>query len=592
MNENQENQSLLSQTKKILTNRKNLDYYTLAQMLRNYLELLRAKFYQTQDEEVKRACVREDIIFLLPLSDNTLREYVDKGEVEYIKDFYSVWKEALAFAGSRSLEHFIEYMELDMGHNKKVFGNRRSVLKPFIYYLNKAAFDDKLKYVICSYPPSYGKTYTMNMFSAWLFGLDIDNSILRMSYSERNVNAASKAVKETITKPEFLDVFPSFKELKGKYFVIDQINDWTLNGKSNSQTSHFAITRDGSITGIRANKAIILDDMLKGADEALKEDLHNKYYDKWNNDWYNRRSSDDVIYVIAGTMWSPMDLINRIIDDRRKVTTFRKSKAFNKWVEESLDGSTVIIRVPLIEDGKCTCTHVMSNERALELQANDDPFLFSCVYMQDPIAPTGLEFGDEQLLHYTAMPADKDGNPTCGDYCLAALDPARKGKDNVSMPIFKTDGAYHYMIDCIFQKKAMTELYDEIVQKVIDNNIVKLIVENNTDTSLAALLQGKLEEKGYFLCEIIPKYSIKNKEQKIKDMRGIIKRKIIFKDKSLYTANSDYGLFMKNLTRYSFDYANKHDDAPDSLAMYAEGLIVGGGLRSRPRAISRADLGF
>lgn len=590
--EEKQNQNLLLQTKKILANYKKLDYFTTSQMLRNYLELLRAKFYNSEDEDTKKACIRETIVFLLPLSDYVLREYLDTGEVKCIKEFYHVWKESLAFAASRSLEHFIDYMELDMTKKKKVFGNRKEVLRPFVYYLNKAAFDDKLKYVISSYPPSYGKTYTMNMFSAWLFGLNIDNSIIRLSYSERNVNAASKAVKETIVNPKFLDVFPSFKELKGKYFVVDQVNDWTLNGKSNSQTSHMAITRDGSITGIRANKAIIFDDMLKGAEEALNDEIHAKYYDKWNNDWANRRASDDVIYVFGGTMWNPLDLINRIIIDRKKVTSFRKSKVFNKWVEEAEDGSTAIIRVPLLEDGHCTCTHVMSTERALELQANDDPFLFSCVYMQDPIAPSGLEFGEEDLLHFTTLPVDKDNKPKCGDYCFAVLDPARKGKDNVAMPIFKNDGVYHYMIDCIFQKKAMTELYDEIVQKVIDHNIIKLIVENNTDTSLSALLQGKLEEKGYFVCEIIPKFSTKNKEQKIKDMRGVIKRKIMFKDKTTYTANSDYGMFMKNLTRYSFDYANRHDDAPDSLAMYAEGLILGNGARSKPKAISRADLGF
>lgn len=564
----------------------------MAQMLRNYLELLKAEFYSTDDESIKRACVREDIKIILPLSDKTLRNYVDSGEVALIKDLYQVWKDALAFAGCRSLEHFIDYMELDMGQNKKVLGNRRNVLRPFIFYLNKSAFDDKLKYVISSYPPSYGKTYTMNMYSAWLFGLDWDNTILRLSYSDRNATAASQAIKETMMKPEYAEVFPQYRELNGKIFSKELVTDWTINGKSNSQTSHLAITRDGSITGTRANKAIIFDDMIKGYDEAKNEEIHNKYYGKWNNDWANRRASDDVVFVFGGTMWSPVDLINRVITDRKKLSNFRKSKVFNKWVEESEDGTTAVIRVPLIEDGKCTCTHVMSDERALELQANDDPFSFSCVYMQDPIAPTGLEFGDEDLLHYTKLPTDKDGKPTLPDYSFAVLDPTRKGKDNVSMPIFKTDGKYHYMIDCIFQKKAMTELYNDIVQKIIDHNIIKLIVENNTDTSLPSLLQGKLEERGYMLCEIIPKFSTKNKEQKINDMRGVIKRKIMFKDKTTYTANTDYGMFMKNLTRYSFDYANRHDDAPDSLAIYAEGIIVGSARRSKPKAISRADLGF
>ena len=49
---------------------------------------------------------------------------------------------------------------------------------------------------------------------------------------------------------------------------------------------------------------------------------------------------------------------------------------------------------------------------------------------------------------------------------------------------------------------------------------------------------------------------------------------ILFKEKKSYKPNSDYGKFMKNFTTYSFDYANKHDDAPDSMAMFTNEIIL------------------
>lgn len=583
---------LLAEIKQVLCE-KDMDAYTRKEMITSYYNLMSFAYDEAEEEGKKELC-REDIVFLLPYTETNLKSYVESGETKLITEFYQLWKLALAFAGRRSLEHFIDYMEIEMPAQKKVLGNRRRVLHPFVYYLNKCAFDDNLQYVIASFPPSYGKTYTANMFSAWLYGLDVNNSIIRLSYSERNVENASTSIKEIISNPLFSDVFPFYKQFKGRLFYRDKLTDWILNGKSNTESSHTAVSRDSSINGVRANKAMIFDDMSKDDSDALNEETLERYYLRWLNTWSSRMSNDKVKYIFCGTMWSPKDLINRVIKDQEKKCSFVPSnvQGCGRWVKVATDGSTAVIKVPLIDNHECTCKAVMSTEKALTLQANDDEYYFSCVYMQDPIPPTGLEFADDSLLHYDKLPVTSEGVPKCGDYCFASLDPARKGIDNVSMPIFKTDGQYHYLIDCIFAKKAMSELYNDIVDKIIDNKIIKLVVETNTDTSLISLLKGKLEERGYFNCELIPKYTTRKKEDKIRDMRGIIKRKILFKDKKNYNANSDYGRFMKNFTTYSFDYANKHDDAPDSVAMYCEDVILGKGILAKPKAINRSLLGF
>ena len=45
-------------------------------------------------------------------------------------------------------------------------------------------FDDGLKFLGVSLPPSYGKSFITNYFSAWCYGLDSSWSILRLSYSD------------------------------------------------------------------------------------------------------------------------------------------------------------------------------------------------------------------------------------------------------------------------------------------------------------------------------------------------------------------------------------------------------------------------
>lgn len=440
----------------------------------------------------------------------------------------------------------------------------------------------------------YGKSYTLNNFSAWLFGLDRRNSILRWSYSEELVLGFSRAIQSVIKNPRYSDVFPEFKKYGDKPFEKEKESDWILKD-SGSQKSHVARTRNGASTGERANKALIFDDMTKGAEEATNSDIHRKIYESWKTEWFNRRTDPSVTYIFVGTMWSPEDILNRTMSDIEASHTMRPSKikGFEKYVMEATDGYAVFIKVPLLDDNdESTCPPVMTTKEARSLRDTTDPFLYSCVYQQEPIAPTGLEFADELLEHYEELPLNSDGTSKCSKYSLAVLDPARKGKDNVAMPIFKTDGEKFYFVDCIFKQKAMTELYDDIVDKIIEHNVIKFVVENNIDTSLKTLLDDKLKAKGYYLCEIIEKYNTVKKEQRIKDTRGIIKKFIVFKDKKIYKPNTDYGRFMKNLTIYSFDYANKHDDAPDSLAMFSNEIILDKAKPSRPVGVDRRRLGF
>lgn len=518
------------------------------------------------------------------------KKLVENAKVDNMNTFFSLYKKLYAFAGRRDLECFIDYMEFEKP--RRVLANRRKVLKPFIDSLCRLPFDDKLRYVIASYPPSIGKSFVMNYYTAWTYGISINNSNLRLSYSEELVLGFSRSIKDIISSLLFSDIFPNFKVYGGKPFEKEKESDWKLKN-SNVLTSHISRTREGSVTGVRANRTIIFDDMTKGVVEATNSDLHKEIYDKWKNEWYNRRDGKNTKFVFGGTMWSPEDLLNRVREDRERLSEFVPSEEYD-YTYVSLDGTTIVIRVPLLdEEDKSTCEDVYTTEEALDIRETTDPYFFSCVYQQEPIAPTGLEFAYELLQTYTSLPKQENGESYCEDYCFASLDPARKGKDNVAMPILKKDfDGNYYFIDCIFQKKPMSDLYDEIVDKIIEHNIIDFVIENNTDTSLKVLIEEKLKAKNYNLCVIREKYNVKNKEQRIKDMRGHMKANIIFKDKNLVKPNTDYGRFMKNFTTYSFDYANKNDDAPDSLALFTAETIIGLGIVNKVEPINRKEYGI
>lgn len=516
----------------------------------------------------KRKSVKNAKKYAIPVLHNLIL----KSSIDNQSLFFDYYKRLYAFCGRADFECFVDYMEWDMP--KKVLANRREYLKPLVYALDRCAFDNKLEYIIASYPPSSAKTYLTTMFSAWAFGLNINNSIIRLSYSDELSLGASNNIKGWISSPEFAQIFTLFKIYNGKPFEVEKLSDWKIKNSYVAKSNHIARSRGGSVTGERASFAIILDDMLKGAEESNATKVQDDMWNQWKTDWMNRKTDDPITYIFIGTQWSNNDILNKIIDEKDEESKLLPTD--NKYTMESENHSTIVIRVPLLdENDKTTCPFLYSQEKAIRLKETTDPFLFSCVYQQNPIAPTGRIFDDTLLLHFDELPREETGELACSKGAVATLDPARKGKDNVSMPICKHGyDNFYYFIDALFQQKPMTDLYDEIVDKIISNTVTLLVIENNTDTSLPTIIEERLHKKNYYLCEIRVKYNTQQKEQRIKDNRGIVKERIKFKNKTDYLPNSDYGRFMDNMSKYSFDYPVKHDDAPDSISMMASEIIL------------------
>lgn len=526
------------------------------------------ELYKSDD----RGAVRGVIQFFIPLLTYSLKNYTDTPEST--RKIAQLYESSFAFAGRRSLEHFIDYMEWDRTSHNKVLANRRDVLKPFIYYLNKAKFDPKLKYVVASYPPSYAKTFTVNYYTAWGLGIDKNASFIRMSYNDELVNKMSRQVQGIINDKRFADVFPEYQHCATKVLNKTKSSDW--NTKITDEATNFiARTRDAGITGNRAKTDITLDDMTKGADESTDSNLHKSMYDKWKTDWSSRFDGENTKFILCGTMWNPEDILNMIYQEGESYCGGIVKGAL-PYTFETVDGTRAYIKVPLLdENNKSTCEAVYSTKQALFLRDTTDEYLFKSVYQQDPIAPSGLEFAWDNLDTYVKLPE------TVSNVGYAVLDPTRRGRDNLSLPIFKQDLNDEnlfdtwYMIDTYYKKIAMTEAYDDIVELCIKHNVRHLFIENNTDTSLRVVFEMKFKDLGYNI-DLHEKYQTINKEKRIKDARGQIARQIKFKDRALVGKTGMYFDFMSALTRYSFDYPNKHDDAPDSLALMVSEVMNGG----------------
>ena len=507
-----------------------------------------------------------------------------------MKVLYAMLKESYCFAGRRSLEHFILYYEWDWADDTKLLENRYNILI-------KMAFDPNLQWVLCAMPSGWGKSRIMKYYEAWRLGVQSDGCFLALCSNDDLVKSLSRSVIDIIKTDEFAKIFPHLDYKKNKrIFTKETDGEWKLN-TAGLASSYIAKSRDANIVGIRASLSIDIDDMYADSSEALDMSLHKRLWDKLNTVILARFIRNKLPQVVmSGTMWSPYDLVCQVIQWLKGEKEFHDDTKF-KYCEVSDDGSVVIIRIPALdpETDESTCPNIESTEKLQNIRNRIKPYLWQCNFQQNPIPPEGLDFDWELLTTYETLP-DFELDPQFNKYkgTFAVLDPARRGKNYVSMPIFKRydDNDKFILIDCLYKKRGMNELYSLICDKIIQHKITRLVLENNTDTSLKKVITDILTERGYFLCEIIEHYSLANKEQRIKDSQGIMRDNIIYPDKSIISSNTDMYKFMEHFTTYSFDYPNKFDDAPDSVGMFCDEIIANKTSKNKSIAISRKELGL
>lgn len=490
-----------------------------------------------------------------------------------------------ALSARRILKNFALYIE--QYKSKKVWDKTADTMQAVFYYADIFSVSPKLNLMRASMMPSMGKSYIANLLVAQLIGNDPNAQILRITYSDDLCISTTRQTAGIINSRAFREIFPRYKEIQGDKIFKSQTSYAICICDCEDEYNLNAVTREGQSTGKRA-QYLIIDDLLKDDTESYNKELHKRMVDRYESTWSSRASDDNLKILLLGTMWADTDLLNVLHDRALEEDDIIPDRKY-KFTEVSRKGTSVWIGVPALdENDESTCPLRYSTESLKKKRKHMDRFLWACVYQQDPIAPEGLEFDWSTLMQYDSLP---DHEQECR---YASLDPARKGKNYVSMPIFYKyySSEKYYLADFLYKKKSMKELYDLIVDKIIFHRLNKLVIENNTDTSLKEVLETKLRERGYFGCTIIEKYSTINKEKRINDHQGDIRGMIVYPKKGMYSSNTDMGKAMEGITSYSFNYPAKFDDGIDSIALFVMEFISTNNHFAKVQSFNRARLGI
>ena len=567
-------EQVIDEYRKILLQYKKIDYekrLELCEELYNML-YLQAEMYQGRSDafDKESKLVKICIATLIPIVENTINDINLSNEL--LIKYLELYENLYYFAGRRSFKHFLLAMEFKW--KRKVFKQRMDLFEPITYYLNKMALDNDIKLIRISMPPGFAKSLTITAFSAFVYGLNPSKSILRISASDLLVKQFGRDTVNLLKSESQGKIFPYFAEDR---FIKKTEDEFQLQGSN--ERNFLCKTRDSTIVGFRTDY-LMEDDLIGGTQEAMNNDLHTSIYNKHIVDWTSRAKNEDDFKIISiGTMFNPEDLLCKLKELAMQNGDLQETK-FDKYVEVYKNRNTgkleVFITIPALDDDdKSTLECEFSTKYFLETRENllldksgNGNYHWQSTFMQKPIYPTGLSFSYDNLQIYDELPKDKNGNFLVAPYSIASLDPNRKGNDYVSMPIFIPYADVFYMVDCFFRKGAMSDMYDDIVDMIIKYNVRKLYVEINVDGSLPELLKRKLQDKGYNYCEIIEIYSVVNKEQRIKDNQGYVKKLIMFPNRKKWKAiGSEFKEAMEQMMSYSFEKPNKHDDSIDSICI-------------------------
>lgn len=430
-------------------------------------------------------------------------------------------------------------------------------------------------------------SYSNQFAIAWVLGIDHDNDVLDVLGNPTLVLNNSKGIVEIMTNPRFAKVFPEFQkyfdmegDIKGNMFSVCRMKEGELTLECSKKPLNVKIiSKQTSIDGIRV-RYLFLDDVCRSIDaNNLKQ--HQIDIDNFWNSWWKRNYGTDDFYIVAcGTAYSVNDILSHLIAYYSKGKM--KRTKINKYTYESMDGSCIFIKIPKIDDdfNRSTYPQKFPYDEAIRIKERNLAS-FLAMEQQQPQNPETSPLCYEKLNTYERLPDNISEN------AYACLDPARTGKNYVTMGIHRTakekdkygvEIERHYLVDCIFQLKQMEDIYGEICDKILHHHIIRLHVENNTDTSLRFLLEKMLHERGIMFCEISESFSSENKEEKMREMvygmEGYFKNQMVYPAMSMYAPSSQMGKFMLYFTSYDYYKPVEYDDSIDEECMYIDAFVA------------------
>lgn len=400
--------------------------------------------------------------------------------------------------------------------------------------------------LIINLPPRHGKSRTATMFVEWLLGNDKSKKIMTGSYNETLSTVFSKAVRNTISeikadpnKIVYSDVFENVVIKRGD----GAMNLWSLEGQ---YSNYLATSPTGTATGFGAN-IIIVDDLIKNAEEANNENVLEKHWEWFTNTMLSRLEVGGKIIIIM-TRWHSNDLAGRAL----------------KELEETGYKIKHISMKALQDNGEMLCEEVLPFEdyqRKVKTMGED---IASANYQQEPIDLKGRLYTEFKVYDNLDFDFERIGSYT---------DTADQGSDYLCSIIYGVYKKEAYVLDIYYTKDGMEITEEEVARRHIKYKVnVADIESNNGGRGFARSVERIMREKYQS-----NKTRVKWFHQSGNKIARIISNSTWVMDHIYFPVNwrNKYPEYYEAMHKYQKEGKNKHDDAPDCTTGIAEKIGKG-----------------
>jgi predicted phage terminase large subunit-like protein len=317
---------------------------------------------------------------------------------------------------------------------------------------------------------------------------------------------------------------------------------------------------EGTLNGAcDCDNILMADDLCKGLEQAINKDVMAKLWARTQTDLLSRAKQGSKKLWI-GTRWSLIDPIGCRIDmlqNEPKLSHVRwqeiKLPALDEHDESNFDWKY----------GIGFDTQTFQGIRA-GYERNGDMASWNAVYMQQPIEREGSLFASGDMRFYNGILPDKEP-----DRRFMAVDPAFGGSDFTAAPVCYQYENDVYVVDVVYTDGDKRESIPALCKAVQKWKVGTMQIEANKMTEGYADELQQFMRKNNVYCTVMTKPAPNNvsKEQRIFDRAPEIRESFLFLENG--QRSKPYQQYMDNVFSFTIVGKNKHDDAPDSLAMAA-----------------------
>ncbi|HFR3900046.1 TPA: phage terminase large subunit [Streptococcus suis] len=404
--------------------------------------------------------------------------------------------------------------------------------------------DNEHNVLVINEPPRHGKSRTAGMFVQWLLGNDNDKKLMTGSYNETLSTVFSKNVRNAIqeTKADedvvvFNDIFPDTHIKYGDAAM----NLWSLEGGYNN---YLATSPTGTATGFGAD-IIIVDDLIKNAEEANNATVLEKHWEWFTNTMLSRLEEGGKIIIIM-TRWHSQDLAGKALVELPK-SDYKVKHISMKAYDEATD--TML------------CDEVLSKQAYLQKTKTMGADIASANYQQEPIDIKGRLYSGFKT--YVDKPTFKR--------ISAYTDTADTGKDYLASYIYGvTMDNEAYILDVVFTKEPMEVTEPLLAQKLAEWQVNTCDIESNNGGRGFARNVERLTQDSYQ-----NRYTVFNWFHQSQNKQARILTNTTWAIEHIYFPENwrhRWSELYQNLMSYQREGKNAHDDAADALTGVVEAI--------------------